>query len=282
VNKRFIKDESFLLKSESTSFQPTQADLEILKDKDYFRVYDIRNTFSEAHTSYFHNSVGGYHGAKLKKYQELFDSCIVKNTRELVFDGQSDSINFQKYSILNMLNIKYIVYGSEISNIIVNSVPNGPAWFIQSMLEVNSANEEIEILQFMDTKLSGVIDTSKFDMNNFGYDPHALVNIVERSPSSMIYKTSSAVNGFVIFSEIYYPSGWIATIDGEPAEIKRVNYTLRGLDIPAGDHQVNFIFRPNAYYIGNRITEVSSWIVFIIVFALLFIEAWNKVRPFQA
>jgi hypothetical protein len=266
VDKRYVSKESFQRKREATAnFAPTAADQEILKDKSYFRVYNIQSPFSEARTSYFHHSVGGYHGAKMRRYQDLYDSCLVPETQRFITDAQQGKLNMASYGVLNMLNVKYITYGPNRENIIPNFSANGPAWFVQSVEQVNSANEELTRTGAINTRTSAVMDASQFSIGDFGYDSAGSIQVVDRRPDYLKYESNASVNSLAVFSEIYYPKGWVATVDGKEVSIARANYVLRALEIPAGKHTIEFTFKPDAYYVGNTITMASSWIVFLLM-----------------
>lgn len=264
VDNRYFTKDSYQRKRGVTFFEPTAADQEILKDKSNYRVFNLVDPWNEARTSYYHRSLGGYHGAKIRRYQDLYDSAIIRNTRKLIADLQTDKLNFNKYGILNMLNAKYIVYGPDASNVIINPAAIGNAWFVRGVFNVNSPNEELERMMMLNTRDLALVDGSKFKVANYGYDSLSRVRLVEFTPPRLKYESESAVNGFVVFSEIYYPKGWVATIDGKEAPIFRANYVLRGLEVPSGKHVIEFTFAPKPYVIGNKITMASSWILLLL------------------
>jgi hypothetical protein len=242
----------------------TEADQEILKDKSYYRVYNLQDPWNEARTSYYHNSLGGYHGAKLRRYQDVYDSCLFPETNELIGDLQSGGFNPDNYGVLNMLNAKYIVYGPQRNNVIRNPSANGNAWFVKEVVMVNSPTEELQKLCTIDTRATAVVDKSKFEISDTGYDSSATIRILEQTPKYLKYESQSLADGFAIFSEIYYEKGWSAFIDGKDAEIIRADYVLRGLNVPKGTHTIEFRFAPKAYTTGNTITNVSSWMMLLI------------------
>src|SRR5258708_5132008 len=166
-----------------------------------------------------------------------------------------------------MLNAKYIVIGPDASDVILNPDANGNAWFVKGVFKVNSANEELEKMDLLNTKDVAVVDGSKFPVANYGYDSASHIRLTELTPPHLQYESESAVNGFVVFSEIYYPKGWNATIDGKEAPILRADYVLRALEVPAGKHVIDFKFEPKPYVIGNKVTMASSWIMLILVSA---------------
>lgn len=270
VDSRYLTKEDYRRKRENTYFVATEADQEILKDKSYYRVFNLDpqnppSIFLEARTSYFHNSIGGYHGVKLRRYQDLYDSCLFKETVELIQDASSGKLDFRKYGIINMLNAKYLVYGGKRDNIIPNDGALGNGWFVSKALTVNSPTEELKNTCDIDTRSVAVIDGSKFKVPAFKFDSTASIKVIERTPNSLKYESQSTQNGLAIFSEIYYPKGWVALIDGKESEIIRANYVLRALSIPSGKHTVEFHFQPDAYFIGNKITLASSWLMLLVV-----------------
>ncbi len=265
VDKRYFTKESYQRKKGNVAFEATPADQEILKDKSYYRVYNLQGAFQEARTSYFHNSLGGYSGAKMRRYQDLYDSIITDDTRNLVNDAQAGQLDFTKYHSFNLLNAKYIVYGTQANQVIPNPNANGAAWFVTSIQAVNSPIEELALISKTDTKNIAVIDKSKFKIPDFGYDSLGEIKFIESEPARLKYESTSNANGLAVFSEIYYPKGWIATIDGKETPILRADYVLRAVEIPAGKHTIEFKFEPKPYLIGNKITMASSWILLILV-----------------
>ena len=166
VDKRYFTKENYQRKRTLSSFKATAADEAILRDKSYYRVYNLQNPMAEASTSFFHHSLGGYHGAKLRRYQELYDSCISDETVELIASAQQGSLDFPKLGVLNMLNAKYVSYGPDADNIIPNQNANGPAWFVKEVIKVNSPTEELKMTGEVKTFETAVIDNSKFEIRN--------------------------------------------------------------------------------------------------------------------
>lgn len=238
VNKRYLYDEQFIPKSEQTAtFRKTQTDELILQDPslDYRVLNFAGNTFEENNTSYWHKSVGGYHAAKLRRYQEMIDHHIAKEMQAAYQEvatagGQMDSVNAAKFPVLNMLNTKYFIFpaGQQGQTVpIENPYTFGNAWFIDKIQYVNNANEEIDAIGQVDLQQTAIVD-SKFKEAlkgvNEGYkDSLSTIRLTSYEPNQLVYETSSPQDGIVVFSEIYYP-GWTATIDGKPADIARADY----------------------------------------------------------
>ncbi len=269
VDSRYFSKENYVRKRGNTFFATTEADTEILKDKSHYRVYNLQGTFSEARTSYFHQSIGGYHGAKMRRYQDLYDSVLFKETNRFISDLQAGTPRFDSYHVMNMLNVKYVTYGNERNNVIPLPSTNGAAWFVKDVLKVNSPTEELTALQTINTKTTAVIDASAFKVSALQADSTASIKLVNYKPNQLTYESSSTADGLAVFSEIYYPKGWVATIDGKEASILRADYVLRALPIPAGNHTIVFEFKPAPYYIGNKVSMASSWLVLVLVLGTL-------------
>lgn len=265
VDARILTKDDYKRKRDNTYFTATEADQEILKDKSYYRVYNLQSPFHEARTSYFHNSIGGYHAVKLRRYQDLYDSCLSKQTNEFVQEASAGKIDFRKYGAINMLNAKYVVYGAGRDNILLNNSALGNAWFVSNAVTIKSPNEELKTVCDIDTRTTAVVDGSKFKVPDFEFDSASSIKIVEHKPNVLKYESQSAANGLAVFSEIYYPKGWHAFVDGKEVEILRANYVLRALPIPAGKHTVEFKFEPKPYVVGNKITMISGWLTLLIV-----------------
>lgn len=266
VDSRYFSADNYKRKRDNAFAVPTKADEEILKDKGYYRVYNLQNPFTEARTSYYHNSIGGYHGAKLRRYQDLYDSAISKTTQRLVQDFQAGSPRFESYHVLNMLNAKYLVYGPDRENVILNPAANGPAWFVREVLKANSPAEELLLTGLVNTKEVAVFNSEMaVEYGQTTIDTIANVKFIERTPRYLKYESDAAANGLVLFSEIYYAKGWHAFIDGNEVPILRANYVLRALKVAAGKHTIEFKFEPKPYTIGNKVTMASGWLLLVVV-----------------
>lgn len=262
VDSRYFSENNFKRKRDNTFFAINEIDQDILRDKSYYRVYNLQ--WQEARTSYYHHSIGGYHGAKIKRYQDFYDSCITKNTQMLGADYQRQQLDFNRYTALNLLNIKYIVFGTERGAMMQNPAANGPAWFVSNILKVNSPTEELEKTCSVDTKANAVIDVSKFQVSSANADSTGTIRVVTHEPNYLKYESNAQGNGLAVFSEIYYP-GWVATIDGKESPVLRADYILRALEVPAGTHTIEFRFEPKPYTVGNKVTTASSWLVVLVL-----------------
>jgi len=277
VDKRGFTKDNFKRKREAESFVPTAADQTILRDTSYYRVYNLQGAFNDALTSYFHHSIGGYHGAKLRRYAELNDSCLVRETQKMVENIQRGNTAMDDYGIINMLNVKYIKFGTEANNVIPNPAANGNGWFVSRIETATNANEALAKTCEINTRTAAVIEGSSVTVS--GYDSTATVRLLSHKPRQLRYETDSKTDGVVVFSEIYYPIGWKATIDGKEAPILRANYVLRALQVPAGKHEVVFQFDPPSYVAGNAVTTVFSWLVLIVLMGSI---GWSLRDPVKA
>jgi Bacterial membrane protein YfhO len=267
VDRRHFTKDNFIRKYD-VGFEINESDQEILKDKSYYRVYnlqDIQNPFGEARTSYFHNSLSGYHGAKMRRYQDLYDSCMYNETVEVYNLLRANNTNFRDLGVLNMLNTKYFLYGPGKNDFIANPYANGNAWFVTKVETTKNANEEINRVRDIDTRTTAVTSDSRFT-GKVNSDSSASIMLNGQKPYWLSYESNSTTGGIAVFSEIYYPDGWSATIDGADATILRANFLLRALEIPAGKHVIEFTFAPKAYVIGDKVTMASSWLVFLVLF----------------
>ena len=285
VNKRYLYDEQFIPKSEQTAtFRKTQTDELILQDPslDYRVLNFAGNTFEENNTSYWHKSVGGYHAAKLRRYQEMIDHHIAKEMQAAYQEvatagGQMDSVNAAKFPVLNMLNTKYFIFpaGQQGQSVpIENPYTFGNAWFIDKIQYVNNANEEIDAIGQVDLQQTAIVD-SKFKEAlkgvNEGYkDSLSTIRLTSYEPNQLVYETSSPQDGIVVFSEIYYP-GWTATIDGKPADIARADYILRAMNVPAGKHTIEMRFDPQSLHITEGIAYGAMALLLVGVIILIWI-----------
>ncbi len=261
VDKRHFAKENYKRKREAV-FAVRPSEEQILQDKSYFRVLSDE---MDGRASYFFNSLLGYHGAILKRYENLQDSCLYQDVQEFFADAQQQKLDYSKYSIINMLNCKYIIFGEQTGQFVLNRGAMGPAWFVREMVPVNSPTEELAKVEEIDTRRAAVIDVSKFTAPLPQYDSASSIKLIEHKPNYLKYEAETQTNNTAVFSEIYYADGWTATIDGKESPILRVNYVLRALEIPAGKHTVEFTFAPKSYIVGNTITVASSWVLLLVL-----------------
>lgn len=265
VAKRYLNDDNFVKKSKAEQpFQPTQADLQIQSDPDPdFRVMNATvSTFNDASTSYFHKSIGGYHGAKLKRYQELVEYQISKNNT----------------AVLNMLNTKYFIFQPKESSAPIaqlNPDACGPVWFVKEYEMVANADSELNALTSFNPKQTVFVDERFKDyMNGFNisFDSAAAIKLTLYQPNELHYTSVASSEQLAVFSEIFYDKGWNAYVDDKLTPHVRVNYVLRGMRIPAGNHKIEFKFEPAVYATGEKISLASSAILILLFAGVVFME----------
>ena len=279
VDARFLGSANFETKrSSDNAFTPTAADKAILQDKGEFRVLNLTvSTFNDASTSYYHKSIGGYSGAKMKRYQELIESSLMDDINALV-SGLQTSNSYEEAenilkncSALNMLNTKYIII-SPAAAPLVNRYSPGNAWFVDKVSLVENANAELLAVKTNDPATEAIVDRKfegRISAKDYSGSPADTIYLVSYKPNSLAYKSELASDRVAVFSEIYYPKGWQAFIDNVPADHFRTDYVLRGMVVPAGSHTVTFSFEPQSYKTGNQVSFVSS----IILLAMLIFAA---------
>jgi hypothetical protein len=280
IDKRYLNENNFVRNAVRSYYQPTAADQEIMKlSKPGERVFNLQGAWQDARTSYFHHSVGGYHGAKMRRYQEFYDSCLSIQYSTLMNDARSGNINLEKYTALSMLNTRFFVYGPDRNNFILNTENYGAAWFVADVQKVNTALEELKASCVINPKRTAVIDQSKFQVADIKFDSTATVNLLTHKPNYLSYEVSSNSDGLLVFSEIYYPVGWEANINGSPAEILRANFILRAMQVPAGKHKIEFHFKPKAYYTGNKVTFASSVLLLLVILGAIGFSLKRFIKP---
>ncbi len=259
VAKKYVNNDDFVRASKVESpFEPTDVDKAILEDKSHYRVANFTvNPLNDASTSYFHKSIGGYHAAKPLRYQELFEYQIAAKSN---------------YEVLNMLDTKYIIGATKQGEMQVelNDSAYGNAWFVNDIIWVKNANEEIMALDSLKKNKAVVHEKYRalIPKNGWVVDSTATIKLEKYQPDALIYKSSSHLPQVALFSEMYYPKGWKATVDGKEFEIFRANYVLRALYIPAGTHQIVFKFEPEVIRQGGTIS-LLSFILFIVAVGLV-------------
>lgn len=276
VDKRYLDSDHFQAKTMYNVNQPfamSNADKAILEDKHpSYRVLNLNNPFNETNTSYYHKSIGGYHAAKLKRYQELIDYRLlpeIQNTIHSFGTQNVDSIigSFETNTALNMLNTKYVIFDPAQSPL-PNPYALGNAWFVPAYTFVNNADEEILSLNQLNPKSIAIID-KKFESNLNGLaitpDSTATIELTDYKPNVLKYKSSSQSEQLAVFSEIYYDKGWEAYIDGQLVPHFRADWTLRAMRIPAGEHEIEFRFIPHAYNTARMVTTATSGLLVLLL-----------------
>lgn len=267
VDKRFCNDSVFVtVKERDKAFKIQPWEKQILQDKDYYRVFNMTgNPFNEARTGYRLHSVGGYSAAKLRRYQDLIDEHLSR----------------MNINVYNMLNTRYFVVKGPngAPQVQYNPEALGNAWFVDSIVVVNTANEESEALRTLDLRHTAVTDSTfakHLLATQTPADEEATVDFVSYSPKRLEYRTSSTIDKTLVFSEIYYPYGWKATIDGEETSLFRVNYALRAINVPAGEHNIVMVFDPDAVHKGNILSFICLGLFLLTVIGVVGYRIFKK------
>ena len=277
IDKKYFNNDNFTSKKEvAVPFQEMPVDKEIKKDKDlYYRVLNLQNPMADARTSFFHKSIGGYHGAKMKRYNELYSYAIEPEMRSLITAFQKpESIDsaMALLPVINMLNTKYYIYDLN-QPPLPNTHALGNAWFVKSAKVVDSADQEVTSMKNFDPKSTAIVNKS-FDKGLGGFTSgsgEGEIKLTDYQPNDLKYEaTVNSGSQLAVFSEIYYPKGWKSFIDGKETPHIQVDYVLRGLVIPAGKHQVEFKFEPISYYLGNKVSLASSILLLLAIGGYLF------------
>jgi len=273
VDKRYLNDKDFEKKKGEAAVQKTPVDEQILADPDpHYRVYNNTTDFDkDALTAYYHKSLGGYHGAKMRRYQELIEWQLVK-------------MNMECY---NMLNAKYFILQDSTGNKFAqqNVNANGNAWFVSEINWVANADEEIVALSKFNSKQTAIID-KRFEEEFKGFVPNrdssARISLTKYQPNKLDYTSQSSTDQLAVFSEIYYEKGWNAYIDGKLVPHVRVNYVLRALQVPAGNHTIEFKFEPTVIGTGEKIAYASSWLLYGGLLLVLGLSFYRKKKEQEA
>ncbi len=285
VNRRYLNDDDFEPRRRVERPYPMRpADQHILEDDDIFRVLDItENTFNSARTAYYHHAIGGYHGAKLQRYQDLIDFHIrheMETLQQLLNRGVNQAQieqHLRDKHVLNMLNTRYILHHPETPPV-RNLHAAGNAWLVSDYEIVPDADEELLALEEINPAEKAVIDqrfAKHLEEADIGDDPAADISLVDYQPNKLKYKYNSNAQQLAIFSEIYYPDGWQVTINGEETDHFRANYILRAMVLPPGEYTIEFSFKPRSYYTGQYIALAFSMILAAGIIAYAIIQ-WRK------
>jgi hypothetical protein len=265
IDRNYVNTDGFVSAREvKEPFQPTESDLKILEDTSHFRVYEVNGRL-QARTSYFHKSLSGYSAVRPRRMDQIFNYQIDNGNTE----------------VLNMLNTKYVIQVDDKNREFpaLNDKANGNAWFVKDVKFVSSADAEMKALNNFNSKDEVIINNEEFtvsDLTSYQRDSLATIKLVEYTPNFIKYTTENANKGIAVFSEIYYPKGWIATIDGKEAPIFRTDYTLRGLEIPAGKHTVTFKFEPSVVKTGSTIVLISGLGMLLLIGGGIYFERKKK------
>ena len=289
VNRRYLNNDNFIrAKQFDVPFTASAADNYILNDHNPdFRVLDLSSsTFNDASCSYFHKSIGGYHGAKLQRYQDIIEGYIqgeIQSIASVFTKGVTlqmiDSM-FTKQQVLNMLNTKYVIVNPAVDSSLLNKSAFGTAWFVTNVVMVNSADEEINALGKNNLQNAAIVDTrfaSQIEGKNFIKDSTSSIVLNSYAPNNLMYSYKSPTEQLVVFSEIYYSKGWHAYVDGYHVPYLRANYVLRALTVPAGEHEIEFKFEPRIWVVGERISFAGSLLLILLLITGIGFEIKNLI-----
>jgi hypothetical protein len=277
VAKRYLNDDNFARKRTTANLhQPSEADNFILQDKSEFRVLNLTvNVFNDASTSYFHDNVGGYHAAKLRRYQELINLQLTGELEKFYSIRSHEQLDsaLQTMGVLNMLNMKYIIMDPK-SPPVLNNYANGMVWLPEKINIADNADEEMLVTGEMNTLKEMVVDKRFSDLVPGQLQPDSLstIRLTQRSPNRLVYEADINTERVAVFSEIFYDKGWHAYIDGKEVPWFRANYLLRAMTLQPGKYSVEFRFEPVSYFTGNTIALISSIVLLLLIVAFLVVR----------
>jgi hypothetical protein len=278
VARGYVNTQEFVSKAQFLyPYRSLEVDKQILKDKGHYRVFEPRLKLANSRTAFFHNTLGGYHAAKPRQFQELYDFYLDQGYEKF-------EVNERNINVINMLNVKYIIKDLEGEQdqagagavALRNPYPNGNGWFIEKVNFVDTADDEILSLYGLETKQEVVFrkgqKAADAIKDSYGKDSLSKIELIGYKPDNLKYTAENSEKGFAVFSEIHYPHGWNAYIDGKLVPHYRVNYVLRGLEVPAGKHTIEFKFEPTIVEKGIQISLVSSIILFLLILGGIYYE----------
>jgi len=289
VDKRYLNADRFERPlTIKKSFVPSVADASILKDPSQQRVLNLTTSpFNDnSPTSYFHKSVGGYHGAKMERYNELIDSSIYPEISAFEATAQKaqsleelqSALNNISMPALNMLNTKYVIYNPGAAPL-VNPNALGNSWFVEKPVFAENANKEISLIKSLNPSREATIDNifkDQITKPSYPVLENEKIVLVSYQPDELVYKSTAKEEKLAIFSEIYYPAGWKCFIDGKENKYFRADWVLRGMIVPAGDHEIKFTFKPSSYYTGNKVSLASSILLILVIAGYFFTRFYKK------
>jgi hypothetical protein len=297
VSKRFLNNDNFeIITSKNEPYPMTAVDKAILQDKSpEYRVLNLTvSPFNDASTSNYHKSIGGYHGAKLQIYSELIEYSLTGEINDFIsaFQNNTDpeklpatlEASMSKANSLNMLNTKYIIVNPDAIPF-TNRNALGNAWFVGTVRFAENADEEISLIRSFNPSQEALIDKrfrEYLSKENYQPDPSARITLTSYKPNELKYSYSSASDALAVFSEIYYPAGWKSYIDGKEVPHFKADYVLRGMEVPAGDHEVIFRFEPESYRTGTRISFASSLLLILLCAGSLFMVVRKKTTTIES
>lgn len=267
VSTRFISDANYQRGSYATVFPTTEADRFILSnDRPGDRVFDLTRPFYDAMGAYHHHLINGYSAVRLKRYQEVIDNMLIPENSSLVSNLRAGNRDMSLYPMINLLNTRFLIYNpNSAQGVLTNPNAAGNAWLVNEVIPVNTADEEFaQTKALTDIKGKAVVNTEKFNLSGNGYNAEGSISLEEYRPGYWRYQSTNAGNAFAVFSEVYYPKDFIVKVDGQETEMVNANYILRGLELSAGSHQIEFEFKPRQYKVGKSVMLISTIIVLLL------------------
>lgn len=303
VSLRYISHSDFQEEDNQEYFVEFAGEKAIKKDTDpHFRVISMGNPFADYWTPYHFRAFGGYHPAKLRRAQDIYEHYLQYAGRNVLENlGKKENklavnelvnnyylrSNKGTANVINMLDIKYALFTNPRQRMSLHSPINnnlGAAWFVNNLLSVKSNDEEIGAINNIEPKETAILNTSEFSVSttNFG-SGNGKIELKKYSNNEIIYQSNNSKKGFAVFSEIWYPHGWHVTIDGQPASHVRVNYLLRGMEVPAGQHTIKWTFMPTSYRLGSMVSTISFWLVILLCLGCVFMafKKQNKKKAIE-
>jgi hypothetical protein len=273
VDKRYLNDDNYIKqRAKSETRKPTKADEFILSDNAVdFRVLSLNNPFNNSEVSYFHHSIGGYNAAKLRRYQDLIEQCIEPEMKTIITNLQkartAEDVEgaFASTKVLNMLNTKYIIYNNDAAPI-ENPKRNGDAWVVGDVKFVKDADSEMNMLKELDpSKIAIINEEFKSLVTPFEMDSTAKVELTLSHPNRKKFTSSSQKDILTVFSDVYYKPGWHVYVDGNEVDHFRTNWILRGMVLPAGEHEIEFLFYPDTFVNLTHMSNAIGWILILLI-----------------
>ena len=295
IDRKFFNDDNFVKEKQNKGYfteQPWETDI-LAREKDnpsyrVFNLTDAQGPFNDSRTSYRFKSIGGYSAAKLRRYQDLIDAHLVSEVNPMLKDimqmGNQLVLSVKdttSYPVLNMLNMKYAVVGNEQPMVVANPNAFGNAWFVDSVVLANTPNEESDALNTINLHNTLVTDVKFKDfVKDFrpNHDETAQIQLTKYAPDYVEYDYTAAKDGIAVFSEIYYPYGWKAYIDGKPTDHFRANYTLRAMNVPAGQHHIRFEFRPDTVEKWGKVSVICCCLIYLSIIAIAGVGIYHAMR----
>lgn len=274
VNRPYLNKDSFQKNPSASYFAETPADKKVASDQSYFRILDLTESLTAAGRANYHfNSLAGYHGAKLRRYQDLIDNTLSFEINDFVKKAQKGDFDFEGTQTINMLNTKYIMAGTGENMVFENPAANGAAWIPMEILPIESNQAEIDLLRKIQTKKQATLNSKEFGNINVG---SGQIKLDAHKPNELKYTAEMIRGGLAVFSEIHYPKGWIATVNAQETPILRVNYLLRGLNLPAGNNEIVFKFSPSSYTSTKTTMVIFQYLIVLTLIFGLYISAKEK------